>query len=159
MGYKCEPCERDFGTPGALKSHKKDTHKILDPKPTSKHYGMYLAILVILMVGLYFVYNSFVPGKYDAFAKCLTEKGAKFYGASWCPHCKEQKEMFGNSMKYVNYIECATPDGSGQTRICSDANIKGYPTWEFVDGSKQSGKLTFEELSAKTNCKLKTEGG
>jgi thiol-disulfide isomerase/thioredoxin len=37
------------------------------------------------------VYTS--PGKYDEFAKCLTDNGAKFYGAFWCPHCQAQKKM------------------------------------------------------------------
>ena len=31
---------------------------------------------------------------HDDFAKCLNEKGLKLYGASWCPHCQEQKQMF-----------------------------------------------------------------
>jgi hypothetical protein len=61
---------------------------------------------------------------YDAFAKCLTEKGATMYGAEWCPHCKEQKAVFGNSFKYINYVEC--PDN---TQLCLDKGIQGYPTW------------------------------
>jgi hypothetical protein len=33
--------------------------------------------------------------RYDGFAKCLASKQAKMYGLYWCPHCAEQKEMFG----------------------------------------------------------------
>jgi hypothetical protein len=33
--------------------------------------------------------------KYVEFAQCLSDKGAVFYGAFWCTHCKSQKQMFG----------------------------------------------------------------
>ena len=29
------------------------------------------------------------------FAKDLTAAGVKYYGAPWCSHCTEQKELFG----------------------------------------------------------------
>ncbi|MBI2146731.1 hypothetical protein HYU22_05320 [Candidatus Woesearchaeota archaeon] len=63
------------------------------------------------------------PGKYDAFAQCLTENGVKMYGAYWCPHCLNQKEDFGKSWQYVNYIECSLPGNQGQTEICATAGI------------------------------------
>src|ERR1700756_4791741 len=44
--------------------------------------------------------------RYDDFARCISAKGAKMYGAFWCPHCEEQKEQFGSSFQYVNYVEC-----------------------------------------------------
>lgn len=89
----------------------------------------------------------------DAFAKCLTDSGAKFYGASWCSHCRNQKKLFGDS-KNLPYVECATSDGNGQAQFCADAKIEGYPTWVFADGSRESGELSFEMLSQKTNCQL-----
>lgn len=92
----------------------------------------------------------------DQFAKCLTEKGAKFYGAFWCPHCVEQKKMFGSSIEYINYIECSTADRRGQVQACQDAQIEGYPTWEFGDGSRLDGTLSFETLADKTGCQLNT---
>ena len=60
----------------------------------------------------------------DTFAKCLTEKGLTFYGAEWCSHCKEEKALFGDSFKYIKYVEC--PEN---TQLCLDKNIQGYPTW------------------------------
>jgi len=94
------------------------------------------------------------PGKYDEFAQCLTDKGATFYGAYWCPHCANQKEMLGSSMKNANYVECSLPNKAGQTQICIDQNITGYPTWEFADGSRTSGVQTLQQLALKTDCKL-----
>lgn len=90
----------------------------------------------------------------DAFAKCITEKGAKLYGASWCPHCQIQKKEFGESVQYVNYIECAVEGSKNQAEACAAAGIKGYPTWQFADGSQILGEATFEQLSEKTSCPL-----
>lgn len=100
------------------------------------------------------VYYSLQPGKLDEFAKCTKESGATFYGAFWCPHCQEQKKLFGKSMRLVNYIECSTPDGRDQKIICNQKNIEGYPTWEFSDGSRESGVLSMGQLSEKTGCSL-----
>lgn len=61
----------------------------------------------------------------DSFAKCLTEKGWTLYGAVWCSHCKDQKELFGESFRYIHYVEC--PDN---TELCLDKGINGYPTWK-----------------------------
>lgn len=98
--------------------------------------------------------NSELPGKYDTFATCLKDKGAEFYGAFWCPHCKTQKKLFGSSVKLLPYIECSTPDGKNQTQICIDKKIEGYPTWIFKDGSKLSGEIPLADLAAKTMCEL-----
>lgn len=112
-------------------------------------------IAVLAISGIYALvsYNS-KPGKLDDFAKCLEEKGAVFYGAFWCPHCQEQKEMFGKSAKYVPYVECSTVDGNNQLPVCKNQNIDGYPTWIFADESRESGKLTLSRLAEKTSCQL-----
>lgn len=94
------------------------------------------------------------PAPLDGFARCLEEKGAEFYGAFWCPHCQRQKQLFGRSERLLPYIECSTPDGRGQLPVCKDKGIEGYPTWEFADGSRQSGELTLQELSEKSGCAL-----
>jgi glutaredoxin len=86
-------------------------------------------------------------------AQCLTEKGAKFYGAYWCPHCAKQKKDFGSAMKTVTYVECAIPGNpQGQTQECKDAGVTSYPTWIFADGSRLGGVQTFEALAEKAGC-------
>lgn len=117
----------------------------------------FVGVLIILGIISYFVFFNGGAGaseNYDSFAQCITESGAKMYGAFWCPHCQNQKEDFGKSWQYVDYIECSTPDGRGQTGECRAAGIDGYPTWEFGDGSRESGELSFEFLSSKTGCML-----
>ena len=74
---------------------------------------------------------------YDEFAKCLTQKGAVMYGAEWCPHCKDQKAAFGDSFKYINYVEC--PDN---TQLCIDKGIQGYPTWIISSSSTINSTTT-----------------
>jgi hypothetical protein len=117
--------------------------------------------LVAVVFGGYLLLNSAggsgglgSAGKLDEFAKCISEKGAVFYGAEWCSHCKNQKEEFGNSFKYVNYVECSVPGGRGQVKECQDKEIKGYPTWEFGDGSRMTGEVPMDVLADTTGCQL-----
>lgn len=116
---------------------------------------VWIVIAVIVLGGGYFVYaQSQKPGPLDAFAQCLGEKGAKFYGAFWCPHCQNQKAMFGRSQKLLPYVECSTPDGKGQIQACTDIGIKGYPTWRFADGTELGGEVALKTLAEKTACEL-----
>ncbi len=127
----------------------------------SKYY-IYIGLAIIVLIGIVYTYNSYSkkiedskPGQYDKFAQCITDTNARFYGAFWCPHCAQQKELFGNSMKYINYVECSNPDRS-QNKVCTDANIEGYPTWEFGDGTRVSQVLPLDILALKTGCQLDT---
>ena len=123
---------------------------------------IYIALIIVLIVGLVIARNasdrqvSTATSKYDAFAECISNAGAKFYGAYWCPHCQDQKKLFENSKK-LPYIECSTPDGKGQTKVCADAGVTGYPTWIFADGSREDGLLQFDTLAEKTNCPVPQE--
>lgn len=98
------------------------------------------------------------PNKYDGFAQCIKDSGATFYGAFWCPHCQEQKKLFGSSAKLLPYIECSTADGSAQTQECQEKKIESYPTWELKDGTRleveTSEGVTLKTLSEKTGCPL-----
>ena len=121
---------------------------------------MYIALIVVLIVGLIFMRNhagkTIAPENMtaiDTFNQCLGDAGAKMYGAYWCPHCQAQKKLLGNSKK-IPYVECSTPDQKGQTPICIEKKIQGYPTWIFADGSIGDGEQTLEELSKKTSCAL-----
>lgn len=90
----------------------------------------------------------------DQLAKCLTDKGAVMYGVFWCDHCRQQKELFGDSFKYVKYVECVTPDAP-RTLIpeCKFQNISHTPTWIFGDGSRMEGSIPLTTLAEKAGCK------
>ncbi|PIQ91876.1 MAG: hypothetical protein COV70_01795 [Parcubacteria group bacterium CG11_big_fil_rev_8_21_14_0_20_39_22] len=116
--------------------------------------GWIIGILVVVLIVVGIIWAASRPGKLDAFASCLEEKKAVFYGAFWCPHCQNQKAMFGSSQRKLPYIECSTPDGKGQLQICEDKQIDTYPTWIFEDGSRLSGEISLERLSEVTGCEL-----
>ena len=82
-----------------------------------------------------------------ALAQHLTKIDAKFYGASWCPHCKDQKKMFGASADRLPYVECSLQGPGGpQAPVCQNMNIQGYPTW-IINGQRHEGVLMPEELA------------
>ncbi len=110
-------------------------------------------VIPLIILTIFLVYFTSGPDTSD-FAQCLTDNGAKMFGAYWCGHCKEQKELFGDGFKNIKYIECSLPGGDGQTELCKKENIEGYPLWEFKDGSRESGQLPLETLSEKTGCPL-----
>ena len=120
---------------------------------SSTIFWIVIGVLVIGGIGGSW-YMKTLPGKHDALAQCLTEKGAKFYGAFWCPHCQAQKKMFGNSAKLLPYVECSQPNGKERTQICIDKNIVNYPTWEFADSSRLTGEREPKELAEKTGCAM-----
>ena len=91
-------------------------------------------------------------GDHLELAQCLKDKGAVFYGAFWCPHCKAQKAEFGDAVPALPYIECSNPDGNSQTAICQQKNIQSYPTWVFSDGSRLTGAQSLETLATKAGC-------
>jgi hypothetical protein len=118
----------------------------------------YAILGILILVGVLFLNGSITGlfaggGKYDNFAKCLTENDVVMYGAYWCPHCQNQKEMFGESFDFVEYVECSLPNKAGQTQICKDKGIKSYPTWD-IKGVMHSGELSINKLSELTGCKL-----
>jgi hypothetical protein len=90
----------------------------------------------------------------DAFARCLATKQATMYGAYWCPHCADQKEMFRSSFQYVPYVECGVPGSRDEAPVCKDAGVKHFPTWQFGDGERREGTQTLQALGSKTGCAL-----
>jgi hypothetical protein len=92
--------------------------------------------------------------RFDSFAKCIAAKQAKMYGAYWCPHCAEQKEMFESSFQYVPYVECGVPGSRDEAPACKEAGIKHFPTWQFADGERREGTQPLQALGTKTGCDL-----
>ena len=88
-----------------------------------------------------------------ALAEHLSQTGVLFYGASWCPHCQEQKALFGPASKRLPYIECS-PDGYGtpQSAPCQSADIQSYPTW-VINGKRYEQVMTLKDLADATNFK------
>jgi hypothetical protein len=113
-------------------------------------------LLIAAVLGAAYYLDRRSQHKYDAFARCLGDRGAKMYGAWWCPHCQEQKEKFGASFEYAPYTECGVKgDLKGQNPVCKDDGIKHFPTWQFPPtGERVEKVLSLEELSDRTGCSL-----
>jgi hypothetical protein len=110
--------------------------------------------IVVLLAAAYYAGWHHKNHKYDAFAQCLATKQAKMYGLYWCPHCIEQKEMFGASFHNVTYVECATKGTSELAPACKIAGVKLFPSWQFGMDPPKEGVLSLEALSDKTGCSL-----
>lgn len=89
----------------------------------------------------------------EDFARCLTKAGARFYGTSWCPHCAAQRRLFGTAFNQVAYVECSVDGTRETTSECTQAGIDSYPTWTFVDGSRETGELSLQQLATRTGCR------
>lgn len=116
-----------------------------------------LLLVVTIMLIAWGAIQQSAPSRLDGFAQCLKDKEAVFYGAFWCPHCNDQKKLFGTAKRLLPYVECSTPDGRGQRPVCTEKKIEGYPAWDFADGTRESGLLTLERLAEKTGCVLPAE--
>lgn len=111
-----------------------------------------VAVVVILFVGVYYAGWYHKNHRYDAFAKCLASKNAKMYGLYWCPHCLDQKKMFGESFEYVPYVECAIKGSHEMAPECKAAHAAHFPSWQFNGGPLQEGVRTLDDLGARTGC-------
>jgi len=95
--------------------------------------------------------EKFSSGQLETLAKCLTGKGVRFYGSENCSYCKKQKEMFGDAATFLPYIECTTEE----TRpLCNEAEIKGFPTWDFPGKEKVMGIQLPRQLTELSGCSL-----
>jgi len=114
--------------------------------------------LIVLLVVMMFAFTACAPEVEDPrlaeIAQCLTNNGAKMYGAVWCSHCTAQKKSFGLAWEKINYIECDARTNKEQAIICVEEKIEGLPTWEFADGERLEGNQNPEVLAEKVGCEL-----
>ncbi len=86
-------------------------------------------------------------------AEHLTKEGAVMYNAYWCPHCHDQKEMFGKeATAKLNLVECAKDGFNNSRALCEAKGITGFPSWE-INGSIDSGIKSLKELAELSNYK------
>ena len=85
-----------------------------------------------------------------ALAEHLTGSGAVMYSAYWCPHCHEQKELFGKEASdKLNVVECAADGQNNQADLCRSKGLQGFPSWE-INGSIESGVASLETLAERS---------
>ncbi|MGB1622643.1 MAG: vitamin K epoxide reductase family protein [Synechococcus sp.] len=85
-----------------------------------------------------------------ALADHLTVAGAVMYSAYWCPHCHEQKELFGKeATAKLNVVECAADGENNQADLCRSKGLEGFPSWE-INGSIESGVASLDTLAERS---------
>ncbi|KAM7524023.1 hypothetical protein LguiA_013925 [Lonicera macranthoides] len=146
--------------------------KIFGLQEIQKAVGLQLCIASLVVAGLSTSYNISQPFSTSltepeleffttevvtesspfalSLAKHLHSIGAKMYGAFWCSHCLEQKQMFGReAAKLLDYVECF-PDGYRKgikiAKACSDVGIEGFPMW-VINDKVLSGEQELSELA------------
>ena len=87
-------------------------------------------------------------GSVDRLAGCLTRRELTMYGLVTCPHCQSQKDKFGSSVKYINYVECTE-----NRKRCIDAGISSVPAWvKGGQGKIAVGTKSLSRLSQLAGC-------
>ena len=85
------------------------------------------------------------------FAKFLRENNIVMYSAYWCPHCHDQKQLFGKeAVKELTVIECANDGKDNQFELCQTKGISGFPSWE-INGEIYSGTRDLNDLAKMTS--------
>ena len=139
-------------------SKQREVREKREPQAPAKSSGARKVLTTVLIVAAFatVIYLGLRKRghRLDSFAKCVATKQAKMYGAYWCPHCSEQKEMYESSFRYVPYVECGVPGSRDESPACKDAGIKHFPTWQFADGERREGTQPLQALGAKTGCDL-----
>jgi uncharacterized membrane protein len=127
------------------------------PRWLTKTVPIAAAVILILHLNYTGVLGE-APAPEDPEARALaihlSESGAKMYGAFWCPHCQQQKSIFGPSASRLPYIECS-PNGQGspQADVCKAEHIQSYPTW-VINGKHIEEVLSLKQLAEDTGFQL-----
>lgn len=106
---------------------------------TSLREGAIVAAIIIAALHMHYsgVFDASAgpeDPQLQALATHLEKTGGKFYGAYWCPRCREQKAVFESSAKRLPYVECSSGGRSSPlTAPCAANDIKSYPTWIIGD--------------------------
>ncbi len=134
---------------------KRQIRRVGDPEANSPSRERLIWVgIVVALILAYAGYWYHGNHKYDGFAKCLASRQAKMYGLYWCPHCADQKAMFGKAFQYVPYVECAIKDSHELAPACTAAGVKLFPSWQFGANKPIEGIFPMQELSDKTGCVL-----
>jgi len=87
------------------------------------------------------------------FAKFLKENNIVMYSAYWCPHCHDQKQLFGKeATEELTVVECAKDGQNNQYQLCQTKGISGFPSWE-INGEILSGTMDLNDLATMTGYK------
>lgn len=115
-----------------------------------------IVVIIVVVTGSMAFHSGIVPGPDPAgieatdyqinLARHLASRHAVMYGSFKCPHCLDQKNLFGGAFEYIRYVECHPGGPDANSSLCFAKGIRNYPTWE-IDGRYYEGAKTLEQLS------------
>jgi uncharacterized membrane protein len=80
-------------------------------------------------------------------AQHLSDIGAKAYMGWTCPHCYEQKQLFGKeAAAKLPRVECVASGRNAQLEQCAAAKVEAFPTW-VINGQSYQGVKTLNRLA------------
>lgn len=80
-------------------------------------------------------------------AEYLSASDIQMFGAFWCSHCHDQKELFGKAaFSQIDYVECDPKGKKNQADRCQAEKIQSYPTWK-IKGELHLGTQSLQELA------------
>ncbi|HEY9827966.1 MAG TPA: vitamin K epoxide reductase family protein, partial [Stenomitos sp.] len=112
-----------------------------------------ITVAIVAVVGTLMLYQSIVGSSVNAqnpndpfvitstsgpaelaLADHLKSINAQMFGAFWCPHCHDQKQLFGKeAFSKIDYVECDPKGANARPDLCKAAKIEGFPTWHIKD--------------------------
>jgi uncharacterized membrane protein/thiol-disulfide isomerase/thioredoxin len=109
---------------------------------------------LVLLLALHVYWSGLLAPRPDprleALAQHLTDSGAKFYGAFWCPTCREQKQLFGSAAERLPYVECYPSGRQGAVAFeCVNADVRAFPTW-VIRGRAYDNVMQPDELAQRS---------
>jgi uncharacterized membrane protein len=131
-----------------------------DSPPPDKVRAAWVAALAAVVLSAIYVLTPAPPAGSDyatRLARHLSQSGVVMYGAYWCPHCRDQKAMFGPAASLLPYVECDPRGAHAQPDNCRARGIRVYPTWDF-HGRLEEGALTLDELAQRSGYPSRPPG-
>ena len=101
-----------------------------------------IIVFGILIISVFILYRPTIDTP-EEIAKCIGRESL-IYTQLGCHACLIQEEMFGDSYKYLNKIDCFY-----EREKCLD--IGATPTW-IINGQRYEGVHSIEELQNLTGC-------
>lgn len=101
--------------------------------------------VLILAAGIIYYRNNSNPQTPDSVAKCIGEKSV-VYIQNGCIHCIRQEQLFGESFKFLSYVNCTE-----NWNRCTAAGIEGTPTW-IINNQRYIGYQDLSKLQELTGC-------
>ena len=81
----------------------------------------------------------------EELAKCIGQNST-LYVKTGCSACEAQKDLFGDSIKHLEIINCMT-----QARECANHGIISVPTW-IINNNRHVNVQSIEKLKSLTGC-------